>query len=196
MRQTSQPIENALGLKTTRASLYLSSLDDLARHPELATVAFSVRHAWAELKLDGVLFIDDQPAAYLKQRGRAIPADEKEPWVRFLWNQGTAPLLLLIEPTQIEVHSAMFRPPASKDSRWSDCSLVDTWSIVAEALEQNSLSDYLRKIETGQIYRDRPQKFDTENAVDRSLMRNLDEIRNRLDFHDKKIAHNLLGRWL
>lgn len=196
MRQTSQPIENALGLKTTRASLYLSSPEDLARHPGLATVAFSVRHAWVELKLDGVLFIDDQPAAYLKQRGRTIPADEKEPWIRFLWNQGTAPLLLLIEPTKIEVHSAMFRPPASKDSRWSDSSLVETWSIVAEALEQNSLSDYLRKIETGQIYRDHQQKFDTENAVDRSLMRNLDEIRNRLGFRDKKIAHNLLGRLL
>ena len=196
MRQTSQHIENALGLNTTRASLYLSSPDDLARHPELATVAFPVRHAWVELKLDGVLFIDDQPAAYLKQRSRAIPADEKEPWVRFLWNQGTAPLLLLIEPTKIEVHSAMFRPPASKDSRWAKSSLAETWSIVAEALEQNSLSDYLRKIETGQIYRDNQQKFDTENAVDRSLMRNLDEIRNRLDFPDKKIAHNLLGRLL
>jgi type I restriction-modification system DNA methylase subunit len=196
MRQTAQHIENALGLETTRASLYLSSPDDLVRHPELASVAFSVRQAWEKLRLDGVLFIDHQPAAYLKHWGRAVPADEKEPWIRFLWNQGTAPLLLLIEPTKIEVHSAMFRPPASKNSRWSDVSLVDTWTIAAEALEQNSLSDYLRKIETGQIYRDHQQKFDTENAVDRCLMRNLNEIRNRLGFHDKKIAHNLLGRLL
>ncbi|MDP3851235.1 MAG: N-6 DNA methylase [Luteolibacter sp.] len=196
MRQTVQHIENALGLETTRASLYLSSPDDLVRHPELASVAFSVRQAWEKLRLDGVLFIDHQPAAYLKHWGRAVPADEKEPWIRFLWNQGTAPLLLLIEPTKIEVHSAMFRPPASKDSRWSDVSLVDTWTIAAEALEQNSLSDYLRKIETGQIYRDCQPKFDTENAVDRSLMRNLNEIRNQLGFHDKKIAHNLLGRLL
>ncbi len=197
MRQSTQDIENALGLKTTRASLYLSSPDDLARHPELASVAFSIRQAWENLKLDGVLIIDDQPAAYLKHRGRAIPTDEKEPWIRFLWNQGTAPLLLLIEPTKIEVHSAMFRPPASKDSRWSESSLVDTWAIVAEALEQNSLSDYLRKIETGQIYRDdHQQKFEAENAVDRCLMRNLNEIRKRLGFRDKKIAHNLLGRLL
>ena len=196
MRQTAQHIENALGLETTRASLYLSSPDDLVRHPELASVAFSVRQAWEKLRLDGVLFIDHQPAAYLKHWGRAVPADEKEPWIRFLWNQGTAPLLLLIEPTKIEVHSAMFRPPASKNSRWSDVSLVDTWTIAAEALEQNSLSDYLRKIETGQIYRDCQPKFDTENAVDRSLMRNLNEIRNQLGFHDKKIAHNLLGRLL
>jgi hypothetical protein len=196
MTRPTREIESALGLKTTRASLYLSSPDDLARHPELASAAFSVRQAWDKLKLDGVLFIDDQPAAYLKHRGRTIPADEKEPWIRFLWNQGTAPLLLLIEPTKIEVHSAMFRPPASEDSRWSKSSLVETWSIVAEALEQNSLSDHLRKIETGQIYRDHQQKFDTENAVDRCLMRNLNEIRNKLGFRDKKIAHNLLGRLL
>lgn len=196
MPQNTQDIQKAFGLKTSRASLYLSSPDDLARHPELASVAFSVRQAWEILKLDGVLIIDDQPAAYVKQRGRAIPTDEKEPWIRFLWNQGTAPLLLLIEPTQIEVHSAMFRPPVSKECRWSDSSLVDTWAIVAEALEQNSLSDYLRKIETGQVYRDHPKKFDTENAVDRSLMRNLNEIRNKLGFRDKKLAHNLLGRLL
>jgi hypothetical protein len=169
--QIAPEIEAALGLRTTRAALYLSSLDQFTRHPELAAVAWSVRHAWHTLGLAGVLFIDNQPAAYLKQLSRAAPAREKEPWVRFLWNHGTAPLLLLIEPTHIEVHSSMARPPSERGADWAPYTLVDTWAIVAETLEQNSLSDYLLQIETGQVYRDHPGKFDSDNAVDRCFWR-------------------------
>jgi hypothetical protein len=180
MSRVSTTIENALGLNTTKASLYLTSPDQLMLHPELAMVAFSVRHAWKILKLDGVLIIDNQPAAYLKQSATAFQKARIEDWIRFLWNHGTAPLLILIEPTNIAVHSSMTRPPSQEGKPWSELSIVESWSIVAEALEQNSLSEYLRRIETGEIYRAYSDKFNTENAVDRCLMENLHHLRNQL----------------
>lgn len=196
MGRDTTTVENALGLNTTKASLYLTSPAQLKLHPELALVAFSIRHAWSILELDGVLVIDNQPAAYLKESRTSFPKNEVEGWIKFLWNHGTAPLLILMEPTNITVHSSMTRPPADEGITWSGTSLVDTWNIVAETMEQNSLSGYLRKIETGEIYRSHKEKFDTENAVDKCLMENLHHLRNGLGFTDPELAHNLLGRIL
>lgn len=198
MRHLSETIEISLGLIETSASLYLSAPAQLLDHQELAPVSHAIRQAWSELGLSAVICVDDQPTAYIKEQKR-FTKDQKERLLKFLWNQGTAPQLILIEETRIEVHSALARPPSKAGQSWSSQSLVESLDRLADDIETHRLWSFLKRIETGQFYRDYPAKFSSDQAVDKNLLNNLRYVRNRLvecGCENIEHLHALLGRLL
>lgn len=198
MPTLSPEIERELGVDQTAASLYLREPSQLLDHAELAPHAHAVRYAWDTLKLSGVLCVDGQPSVYFKEQAR-FSTDQKEKLVKFLWNQGTATKLVLIEDSKIEIHSSLARPPSSRNELWGSETLVESISRLADELEAQKVGTLLKRIETGQFYRDYPQKFDPKNAVDQCLLGNLRATRNRLKelgFKDVEHIHAILGRLL
>jgi len=66
---------------------------------------------------------------------------------------------------------------------------------LVETLE--TTATFLQRVKTGQIYRDHPESFNSDKAVDKSLFKNLRKARDLLHDHEKleyKVIHALLGR--
>ena len=198
MSGLTKSVESSLGLRDTAGSLYISELSDLLNYRELASVSHAIRHAWETMKLDGVICIDSQPAAYFKQQ-KTFTAAQKEKLVRFFWNHGTASQLILISETKLEVFSSQAKAPRKNDESWASSSLVESIDDLAEKLETHELYSFLKRIETGELYRAHREKFDPENAVDKSLLKNLHHLRDKLSncgATDLEALHALLGRLL
>lgn len=198
MPTLSPEIERALGVDQTAASLYLRDTSQLLNHSELAPHAHAIRYAWESLELCGVLCVDGQPSVYFKEQSR-FSAKRKEELVKFFWNQGTAAKLVLIDDNKVEIHSSLARPPLDRDGLWAEETRVESINRAADALEAHKLATLLKRIESGQFYRDYPQKFDSKNAVDQCLLGNLRATRARLKklgFTNVAYVHAILGRLL
>lgn len=200
MSGLTKSVENSLGLRDTAGSIYISAPSELLHYPELASVSHAIRHAWDKenLNLDGVICIDNQPAAYFRQQ-KTFTKAQKEKLVRFFWNHGTAAQLILISETKLEVFSSQAKAPRKKDSSWAESSLVETIEDLAEKLETRELYSFLKRLETGELYRAHREKFDSENAVDKSLLKNLHYLRDKLfkcGATNLESLHALLGRLL
>jgi len=123
---------------------------------------------------DAVFYVGNSPAAYLKDVG-SKPFDEAEvrEWHRFLWNQSVVPFLILTSKTQVRVYTAQARPAKPGDSRNIEAIISDT----ADALKLDQL---LTEIESGSIYRRKPEAWGRRESVDHYLLRNLNATARRL----------------
>lgn len=160
-----------------------------------------LRRAWDPKKglgLWALLCVEGKPAVYFKRVKRRNPEQENE-WQRLLWNQGTATMLVVEDPREVRIYSAFARPDEQPPSSTEDERLVEIFDLIAHSLE---LANFIRGVETGQFYRDRPAKFHSNHAIDRYLLDNLGEARDQLC--DTKLpypltpstAHSFLGRCL
>lgn len=157
--------------------------------------AHFMRRAWEQLELEAILTVETKPTVYFKRVARKDPAAEAE-LHRRLWNQGTATLLVVRDATEVRVYSALAKP--ARDSIADDDSrIVETFGLIREAFD---ILNFVRRVETGRIYEKHRDKFQAENGVDRTLLRNLKDASKRLCDGDDKlkpsVAHALLGRLL
>ena len=93
----------------SHGSLFLSKIEDIDREPRLLPYAHYLRQAWSRLDLSGVLCVDGRPTVYLCEGKRFTTAQKRERQ-RFVWNQGLVPLLILLTPQKVEVHSGVSKP--------------------------------------------------------------------------------------
>lgn len=160
-----------------------------------------LRRAWDReqgIGLWAVLCVEGKPAVYFKRTKLKDPEQENE-WHRLLWNQGTATMLVVEDAQEVRVYSAFARPEEQPATTTEDDRLVEIFDRVAESLE---LASFIRSVETGQFYRDRPAKFRPHRAIDQYLLANLGEARDLLC--DRELpyalapatAHAFLGRCL
>jgi len=152
----------------------------------------AMRQAWKRLDLDGIFCVQGRPAVYFKEVRRK-DLQQAAKLQRLLWNQGTATLLVLIHPTEIQVYSGLVRPARFKDDVNGDHRLVDTLERTAQGLELRSL---IRQVETGRFYEVNPDSFKTDQAADHFLLENLRALRDKLHtgVWDYRSVHTLLGR--
>jgi len=123
---------------------------------------------------DAVFYVGKSPAAYLKKvETKEISDEDIRQWQRFLWNQAVVPLLIVKSPTQIHVYTA-YTKPEKKESQQRIQSILED---VADTLELDQL---WTAIESGMIYKQKPEAFSQNNAVDRELLRNLNYTAIRL----------------
>jgi|SRR5215831_11730294 len=160
-----------------------------------------LRRAWDPnhgIGLWAVLCVEGKPSVYFKRVKQRDPEEENQ-WQRLLWNQGTATLLVVEDPIEVRIYSAFALPEELPATTTTDDRLVEIFDRIAQSLE---LSNFIRSIETGQFYRDRPAKFLANRTVDYYLLANLGEARDQLC--DRKLpypllpatAHAFLGRCL
>jgi hypothetical protein len=198
MIQTPELKAADFGRHASQGSRFLSNEGDIEGLSALLPYAHYLRQAWSELKLSGVLCVDDRPTVYLCEGTRFT---EQQKWERhlFVWNQGLVPLLLFLTPDRVEVHSTVKKPEKEPESdKLFDTglpSLIPNLGNIAQTLECARL---VRSIETGQFFQDHAQFFPAKETVDRCLAENLLHTARRLQNADWSLprAHALLGRAL
>jgi hypothetical protein len=150
---------------------------------------------------DAVFYIGRSPAAYLKKVKTNKMSDEDiRQWQRFLWNQAVVPLLIIKFRTKVYVYTAYIKPE-KKGSKQRIQSILED---VADTLELDQLWN---AIESGMIYKQKPDAFSRNNAVDQYLLDNLNATalqlaetqpgRTKEEKEDNlKFAHHFLTRLL
>ncbi len=154
-----------------------------------------IRRAFDRLRLDGVLCIDGVPTVYLKKFERPVRRREINELQARLWNQGTATLLVVLDPSFVYVFSSMVLPSDEDGDVDAHQALVEKFDYVANVLERCQL---VTRVASGQYYREHAQKFRLSNTVDRHLLDNLGAVGDRLRRDEspgeRKRVHAFLGR--
>jgi hypothetical protein len=189
MSQASQPLLKRFGLAQAEPPRFYRSLPEVEQNAR--AYSHLMRRAWETMDLDGILCVQAKPTVYFKEV-KTITEEKLKLLHQRFWNQGTATLLVIASPKQVQVYSGMALP-AKRDENVDDGDrLVATFEQTAELLE------FVDRVELGQIYKDKPDCFREGAAIDKYLLKNLSATRDRLQRLDNKvpikILHALLGR--
>ena len=153
--------------------------------------AHVMRHAFEHLKLDGILCSGDTPLLYFKAVDQ-ITRDEVLSLHRAFWNNGGAPILVLVTGQSVQVYSGMSRPISSDQISGDPPSLVETLSRTAQILRT-----FLLSVESGEYFRRHARSFDPAHRVDHDLLTNLGTARDLLsEASSKNIAPRILDALL
>src|SRR5208283_5778704 len=71
--------------------------------------AHALRRAFDRLDLAGILCLQSNPVAYFKEVARIDPV-QVDALHRQFWNQGLAPILVLIDPNDVHIYSGLALP--------------------------------------------------------------------------------------
>ncbi|OLP16962.1 hypothetical protein BST81_18435 [Leptolyngbya sp. 'hensonii'] len=185
-----------LGLADKQAPEFFRSFDELQAMQSGVAQAHVMRRAWKDLELDGILYQDKSPYVYFKEVSSIDPIEMRR-LHRKLWNQGIAPLLVVVSPSDFHVYSSLALP-AKEDEEINDGDrLVEILSRTADVLE---LRQFTRSLQFGELFRKKPQSFNPKSRVDRYLLKNLEAARERLREPvegvtlELKVIHALLWR--
>lgn len=175
---------------------FFKSISEINTEDHVVPQAHAVRRAWKDLDLDGVLYLDKAPYAYFKEVQRIEPELIRK-LHRKLWNQGIAPLLVVISPTEFQVYSGLALPAKRKEDLFQEDRLVKALNRTANVLE---LRKFAQAIQLGDFFREKPKSFNPDLRVDRYLLKNLEFARELLleedssDLRSIRLAHALLWR--
>jgi N-6 DNA Methylase len=137
--------------------------------------AHLLRRAFDVLKVDGVLCVDHSPLAYFKLVSQISPESVREFHQQF-WNHAGAPVLVLLADDQVDVYSGMTRPVPPATGLAELPSLITTLQRVASGLRQ-----FVVSLESGEFFRQHQRSFNPAHRVDRDLLDNLRDTREKLD---------------
>lgn len=176
-------------------SEFLKRFEDIDGEKPLPS-AHLMRRAWEDFGLDGIFYANQTPYIYFKEVA-VIDYEQIRLLHLQLWNQGVAPLLVIISPTEIYIYSGLASPTQNAEEINQGDRLVDILQRTADGLE---LRDFIRSVELGELFRQKAKSFDPNLRVDRDLLRNLEATRNYLLKHtsnslqDIKTVNALLWR--
>ncbi len=119
-------------------------------------------------------------------------------WQQAVWNDGRAPMLWVVTPTQIRILNAYVRPrPGRRESTALDRAEILTFANVAEGLEQLRQTVSRERIQSGRFWESEPgQRIDRSQRVDRQLIKDLNSASAKLQEFGLPLpeAHRLLLR--
>jgi len=165
-----------LGLTERRPPDVYSQRSQLTSARRPPAHAHILRRAWDVLGLDGIVCFGGQPAVYIKTVDDLTPSEVRELHLS-LWNQGAAPILLIVSRLHVHVYSGLALP-AQPDAKVDDQDRhVETLDIVKDALNVASL---IGRMESGVYFQEHERSFDPRRRVDRCLLRNLEATRGRM----------------
>ncbi len=136
--------------------------------------AHVLRRAFEDLSLDGILCRDNSPIIYFRVVDR-LDASEVLAMHRTFWNQGVAPILVLVGPDEVHVYSGLTPPAVGAVAGSQPPGFVERLDRVAELLHA-----FLVAVETGEYYHRHRRVFDPRQRVDRNLLRHLEAARELL----------------
>ena len=110
-----------------------STAIDLAGSP--VGQAHVLRRAFDNLSLDGVLCHDGDPIIYFRLLEQ-LDADRVAAIHRTFWNQGVAPILVLIAPSEVHVYSSLSEPTLTTDASVRPAGFVEKLERVADRLRR------------------------------------------------------------
>jgi hypothetical protein len=176
-------------LEEVSAPDFFRSENDIEKHAGVHPYSHFMRRAWETMHLNGILCIEGKPTVYFKEVDCIDSRSQRECYKKF-WNQGLATLLVISSPSEVQVYSSLAEPAKEDSPLEAEHRLVETLDLTAKVL-------FIRRVQTGQIYREKPESFQPDKAVDKFLLKNLRAARDELHEHNNleyKIIYSLLGR--
>ena len=167
--------KSEFGLDREARGTFLADISEIDAAGSQAPQSHSLRRAFGQLELDGILCQDQSPVIYFKEVDDLQPAKIAELHKRF-WNHGITPILVLIAPDEVQVYSGFLRPGASGSVSAQPSGFVQQLARVADELEL-----FLISVTTGEFFRQHAKSFDPRQRVDRDLLRNLKAAREKLN---------------
>ncbi|MDX2181396.1 MAG: N-6 DNA methylase [Bryobacteraceae bacterium] len=166
---------NEFGVVPSGVKAFFASKADLNAATANASQGHILRRAFELLKLDGVLCTDNAPLVYFKTVKR-IDTAEIERLHRLFWNHGGAPILVVVAPHEVQIYSGLIRPqPAADNASLPIPALVQRLDRASLALRE-----FLPSVESGEFFRRHERSFDPAQRVDRDLLNNLQNTRDKM----------------
>jgi hypothetical protein len=169
------------GLDSRNPPHFFSSVDQLDAAAGKSPQPHALRRAFEQLGIDAVLCQDRagpdeglQPIIYFRQVTKIDPAEIARIH-RSFWNQGVAPLLVVIAPDEVHVYSGLVPPAAAPTKSGKAPGFVEALNRV-----EDQLKSFLLSVESGEYFHVRRTSFDPRQRVDRDLLRNLQKAREKL----------------
>lgn len=139
----------------------------------VSSQAHVLRRAFEELLLDGVLCQHGSPLVYFRLIDD-LDACSCESLHKTFWNQGVAPILVLIDPKQVHVYSSLSQPHLTDGA--SKSGFVECIQRISSKLQT-----FLLGVESGEYFGQHRRSFDPSQRVDRTLCKHLKNARNALE---------------
>ena len=118
------------GIERREPPAFFSSPQEIDEAGSAAPLPHALRRAFKELQLDGILCLEKTPIIYFRQVQQIEP-EEVVRLHRLFWNQGVAPILVLIAPHQVHVYSGLTRPAEAEAPKLSIMVLSKSWTVSA-----------------------------------------------------------------
>jgi len=162
------------GLDGRKPPHFFSSVDQLDDAAGKVPQPHALRRAFEQLGIEGVLCQERSPVIYFRQVKKIDPADIIN-LHRSFWNQGIAPILVIIAPDEVHVYSGLIPPADTLTEAGQAPGLVETLNRI-----QDQLRSFLLSVESGEYFHIHRLSFDPHKRVDRDLLRNLQAARQEL----------------
>jgi len=162
------------GLEGRKPPYFFSSVDQLDDAAGQAPAPHALRRAFEQLGIEGVLCQERSPVIYFRQVGE-IDSAEIINLHRSFWNQGIAPILVIIAPDEVHVYSGLIPPEVPLTETGKLPGFVETLNRV-----QDQLRSFLLSVESGEYFHIHRRSFDPGKRVGRNLLRNLKATREEL----------------
>ena len=94
---------------------------------------------------------------------------------RLFWNHGSAAILAIVAPHEVQIYSAFARPQIYDDTTDGVSGFVTSLVRASQALQE-----FLPSVESGEFFHKHAQSFDTQQRVDQALLNNLQATREQL----------------
>ncbi len=174
MATAQQDWKKDFGLEGRKPPYFISSADQLDNVASEVPQPHALRRAFEQLRIDGVLCQEHSPVIYFRLVEKIDPAAIID-LHRSFWNQGIAPILVVIAPDEVHIYSGLIPPADTVTDADQAPALVETLSRV-----QNQLRSFLLSVESGEYFHVHRRSFDPSKRVDRDLLRNLRATRQHL----------------
>lgn len=166
----------AFGIQNWGPPSYFASKAEIDAAGSAAPQPHALRRAFDRLSVNGILCLHNNPVVYFKEVASIRP-DQVDALHKQFWNQGLAPILVLIDERDIHVYSGLTCPIADASILGTDERLVHRLNRVADAA---AIRQFVLSIESGEFFRAHAKSFDPKQRVDRVLLRNLQATRTAL----------------
>ena len=162
------------GLDGRKPPHFFSSVDQFDDAAGQVPASHALRRAFDQLGIEGVLCQEHSPVIYFRQVRKVDPAEIIN-LHRAFWNQGIAPILVIIAQDEVNVYSGLIPPEDTLTENGQAPGWVETLNRV-----QDQLRSFLLSVESGEYFHIHRRSFDPGKRVDRDLLRNLKATRQEL----------------
>lgn len=163
------------GIDRRKPPTYFAGTADLDAAGSTVPQVHVLRRAFEDLKINGVLCQNGNPVIYFRLVDRIEPKRVFDVH-RSFWNQGVAPILVLVAPDEVHVYSGLSRPTLHPQPGKEPAGLVQKLRRVTSELQA-----FILTVETGEYFNQHRPSFDPRQRVDRDLLRNLKATRELLE---------------
>ena len=173
---TPEDWRSQLGLGGWMPPVFFRSPEELAQFNPPPPQAHAMRRAFIELELQGIVCFANTPTVYFKEVDD-LQAIDLSTLQRRIWNQGLAPVLVVVSPDAVHIFSGLASPAQTAPAPQIDARWIETLDRVTQATE---IRQAILGLESGEYFRVHASSFDPERRVDRELLKQLGAARSAL----------------